>query len=156
VLIINTYAASDEENAMNGLEIPNDQVSDKIIVSIHIYEPYDFALNVNSPINTWNRNDLADTSPVTAPIDRAYDVFVSKGIPVIIGEFGAMNKNNVNIRAEWAEFYVNYAKSKSIPCFWWDNGIVNGDDEERFGLLDRKKNKFVFPSIVEALMRGIR
>jgi endoglucanase len=155
VLMINTYAASGDANAINGLEIPKDNASNKIIASIHVYAPYDFALNVKSPVNTWDRNSSKDTSPITAPIDHVYNTFVSKGIPVIIGEFGAMNKNNIDARTEWAEYYVNYAKSKGMPCFWWDNGGVSGDGET-FGLLDRKTNNFVFPSIIEALMRGVR
>ena len=153
VLMINTYGASAEAIAMNALAIPDDNVSDRIIVSIHIYAPYNFALNTNSAYNTWNRNKTADTNPITEPIDRAYNAFVSKGIPVIIGEFGAMNKDNIAARTEWAEFFAGYAKSKSMPCFWWDNGVVSGDGE-KFGLLDRKTNSFTYPAIVEALVKG--
>jgi endoglucanase len=69
-----------------------------------------------------------------------------------MGEFGAMNKNNLAARVEWAEYYVKYAKSKGIPCFWWDNGAV--DSGETFGLLNRNTNSFVFPAIVDALKKG--
>ncbi|MCL2266335.1 MAG: glycoside hydrolase family 5 protein, partial [Treponema sp.] len=50
VLMVNTYAASAEQPAMNGLVVPQDTVPNKIIVSIHCYTPYDFALNVRSPV----------------------------------------------------------------------------------------------------------
>jgi endoglucanase len=152
LLVLNTYGASGEAAAINGLKIPDDTAEGKIIVSYHSYAPYNFALNTNSAFNTWNKNNSADTSPITTMVDRAYDTFVSKGIPVIIGEFGAMNKNNVAARTEWAEFYVGYARSKGIPCFWWDNGVTSGDGE-LFGLLNRRTNQFTYPEIVAALMR---
>jgi endoglucanase len=154
-LLINTYGASGEAAAQNDLAIPHDSAHDKIIASYHAYAPYDFALNANSPINTWDKNKSSDTSPITTPIDQAYTTFVSKGIPVIIGEFGAMNKNNVETRAEWTEFYVRYAKDKGIPCVWWDNGVTSGGGE-KFGLLNRKTNTFPYPEIVDALMRGTK
>jgi endoglucanase len=72
---------------------------------------------------------------------------------VVIGEFGAMNKNNESTRAAWAEFYVNEARKRGMPCIWWDNGEITGDGE-LFGLLNRSNNRFHYPQIVNALMRG--
>jgi endoglucanase len=155
ILLIPSYGASAVPQAMEAVVIPSDPANakNKIIVSIHAYSPYNFALNKDSPINTWNKNNVNETRDITGPVDRAYTLFVSKGIPVILGEFGAMNKNNTADRAEWAEFYVGSAKSKGIPCIWWDNGATSGDGE-LFGLLDRRANNFTYPEIVEALMRG--
>jgi len=155
VLMVSTYAASSLAAPMNALTIPSDPQNsvNKIIVSIHAYEPYNFALNENSPVNTWSVSRTSDTMPITERIDRAYDLFISKGIPVIMGEFGAVNKNNEEARAEWAEFYTSYAKSRGVKCFWWDNG---GQDIHPAGccLLLRRSNRFAFPLIVAALMRG--
>jgi endoglucanase len=153
LLLINPYAASAEAVAMNGLELPTDTVENKLIVSYHSYSPYNFALNTDKKFNTWSKSKSGDTSAITSHIDRYNTAFVKKGIPVIIGEFGAMNKDNVEARAEWAEYYVGYAKSKGIPCVWWDNGVTAGSGE-LFGLLNRSTNEFVYPEIVEALMKG--
>ncbi|MCL2265530.1 MAG: glycoside hydrolase family 5 protein, partial [Treponema sp.] len=122
LLMITPYAASTEVSAINGLVLPDDIIENKLIVSVHSYSPYDFALNVNSAVNTWSKENLDDTSPVTDMIDRVYEKFVKNGIPVILGEFGAMNKDNEEDRARWAEFYTGYARGKGIPCVWWDNG----------------------------------
>jgi len=155
ILVIPSYAASALGEALNALEIPPDpgNAVNKIIVSIHAYEPYNFALNENSPVNTWSRDNISDTLPITERIDRAYDLFVSKGIPVIVGEFGALNKNNEEARARWAGFYVSYAKSKRIKCFWWDDGGQN-NPPSGFGLFVRRTNTFAFPQVVQALMRA--
>jgi endoglucanase len=153
LLMITTYAASADAPAMNALTLPSDNIANKLIVSIHSYTPYNFALNTNKALNTWDPNNLSDTSPITGMLDRVYDKFVINGIPVIMGEFGAMNKDNEDARAVWAEFYVSYAKSKNIPCVWWDNGAFTGDGE-LFGLINRKDNTFPYPKVITALMRG--
>jgi len=152
-LMINTYAASADEIAVNNLVLPADTIENKLMVSIHSYAPYNFALNKNVSFNTWNRNNPADTSAINAGIDRVYNRFVSNGIPVVMGEFGAMSKNNEETRALWAEYYTGYARSKGIPCVWWDNGGFTGDGE-LFGLLNRHNNTFVYPLVLNALKRG--
>ena len=154
ILMVNTYAASISQCAIEDLKIPSDSLPDKIIASIHAYEPNGFALNtkpvgIDGSVNKWSVDNPKDVFPITDPIDRAYSAFVSKGIPVVIGEFGALNKNNTETRAAWAEYFVRYAKSKKMPCVWWDNGI-----DQHFLLLDRRKNVIKYPSIAEALMRG--
>jgi len=150
VLMVSTYAASAEQRAMSALVIPNDPSNsvNKFIVSIHSYSPYNFALNENRSLNTWDKTSSGDTSPITDWLDRAHTTFVSKGLPVIGGEFGALNKENEEARAEWAEFYVSYAKSKDIKCIWWDDG-------GNFRLFNRNTGQFYYPLIYEALMRGV-
>jgi len=162
ILMIPTYAASASEVAQRALIIPNDSVADKLIVSLHIYAPWEFALRTGpvGTVTTWSRNNPRDTQPITAPLDLAYTLFVSRGIPVIIGEMGALNRGNIEARAEWAEFFTAHARSRGMPSFWWDNGIAsvsmqhNWGWDETFGLLDRRTNQFVHPEIVEALMRA--
>ncbi|MDR0443159.1 MAG: glycoside hydrolase family 5 protein [Treponema sp.] len=155
ILMVNTYAASADDAAIKGLTIPTDSAKNCIIVSIHSYSPYNFALNTNAAYNTWNESGSNKTD-ITSGIDRAHTAFTSgKGIPVIIGEFGAMNKNNDDARALWAEFYVKHAKTKGMPCFWWDNAHFTGDGE-KFGLLNRTNNSFTYPKIVEGLMDGLK
>jgi endoglucanase len=154
-LLINPYAASGTAAAMNGLVIPADTASNKIIVSYHNYAPNDFALT-NNMNGAWNKTNQADTKPITDPIDRYYTKFVSKGIPVIIGEFGAQNKNNDATRAAWAGYYVSYARSKGMPCIWWDMGIATGDvtTGDLFGIFNRNNNTWYFPGIVTAIMNA--
>jgi len=153
ILIINAYAASAEASAMDALTLPTDSAANKLIVSFHSYNPYDFALNTDPAKNSWNKNNSGDTSPITGSIDRYYTKFVSKGTPVLIGEFGAMNKNNEAVRAQWAEYYISYARSKGIKCFWWDNGVTTGDGE-LFGLLNRQNNTFTYPALLNGMMSG--
>ena len=155
ILMINTYAASGEAAAINGLVLPTDTVPNKLIVSIHSYAPDNFALRPTHTQTTWN-NSGNDRSAITGRIDRAHTTFVSRGIPVIMGEFGSTNKNNEAERAKHAEFYVEYAKGKGIKCIWWDNHGFGAPPStgENFGLIRRNNNEIVFPALLQALMSG--
>jgi endoglucanase len=154
ILQINTYAASAEQAALNGLVLPTDTVQNKLIVSVHIYAPYNFAMN-ESGTSSWSASNSSDVSGVTAPIDRAYNTFARNGTPVTIGEFGSIHKNNTAARAELAQFYVSYATNKGLKCFWWDDGgNTNTAGDKMFSLFNRNNNTFYFLAIKDALING--
>lgn len=81
------------------------------------------------------------------------DKFVSKGVPVVMGEYGATNKNNLKDREEWFSVYVSEAKKYNICCVLWDNNSPNNSDEsERFGFLNRSTYQWYFPTLIEKIM----
>lgn len=151
-LMIPTYAASPWENVTSSMKIPGND--GRIIVSVHSYEPYSFALDTGG-VNKWSKSKKEDTQTIDYVMDSLHKTFVSKGIPVVMGEFGALNKNNLSDRVAWAEYYVRAAKKKDITCIWWDNGSFSGSGEN-FGILNRKQNKWQYPEIVKALMKGLK
>lgn len=150
-LMIPPYAASASTNAWSKFIVPDDN---KVIVSIHSYSPYNFALNKTGTAD-WSSANASDTRDIDNLVNSINDKFISKGIPVILGEFGAMNKNNnTAARVDWATYYVSKAKEKGIPCFWWDNGAFVGSGE-LFGLIDRNSCTWKYPEVVDALMKGL-
>ena len=142
------YAANSSESALSALEIPDD---DRLIVSVHAYIPYSFALQ-NPGSDKW----LASKPNCTKEIDELAEVldrlFISKGQAVIVGECGAMNRENEEYRAQWAEYYFAKFKEIGVPCFWWDNGSFYSG--ETFGLFDRRTNEVKYPVLLEAMMKG--
>jgi endoglucanase len=154
-VLLNPYGASNGSTAMNALVLPADSATDKIIVSYHAYSPYDFTLSQDKTKNKWSESNSSDKTAITGAMDAYKTKFIDKGIPVIIGEFGAMHKDNTAARAAWAKFYVNEAKKRGIPCFWWDNHAFSGNGE-LFGLLNRNDNTFPFPEVLNALMDGVK
>ncbi len=147
-LMICPYAANSSESALAALEIPDD---DRLIVSVHAYIPYSFALQ-NPGSDKW----VASKATCTGEIDTLAEVldrlFISKGQAVIIGECGAMNRQNEPYRAAWAEYYFSTFKKIGIPCFWWDNGAFMSG--ETFGLFDRYNNIPRYEMLVKAMMNG--
>lgn len=146
-LMVTPYAAGMYDSLL-GFEIPDD---DRIIVSVHNYFPYDFALNINGTAEWGTPSEYSD---VTALFDTLYNKYVSKGIPVVMGECGAMNKNNESTRAAWAEHFFGEAKKKGITCIWWDNNAYTGAGEN-FGLFRRQTLTWEYPEILAGIMKGI-
>lgn len=144
-LMVTPYAASTSYDAMADLKIPDD---DRIIVSIHAYIPYNAAFNGNSGEKALSDSGKREIDTLLSNIDKMY---LSKDIPVIIGEFGSVNKNNTAGRVEIAEYYVSSAKKYGVPCIWWDNNAFNVGSEN-FGLFNRKNLEWVYPEIVKALV----
>lgn len=149
-LMVPGYAASSSRQALESIVVPDD---DKLIVSVHAYIPYNFALNTKGT-GDWSidrDNDKKDIDDLMKNID---ELFLSKGIPVIIGEFGAMNKDNEEDRVEWVTYYLTKAKEIGVPCIWWDNNAFVGDGEN-FGLLDRRNLEFAYQDLVKAMMTAV-
>ncbi|HBH95515.1 MAG TPA: endoglucanase [Ruminococcaceae bacterium] len=149
-LMVPSYCASPDFACCNLFTLPKDSAN-KIIVSAHSYEPYDFALSDN--MSNKNFSERSGGS-ITNKMEALYDKFVSKGIPVVIGEFGSRNKGeNTEARVQHAAFYAATAKAHGITCVWWDNNAFSGNGE-LFGLYNRSENTWTYPDIVLALMEN--
>ena len=147
-LMVTGYAASSSRQALESIVVPDD---DKLIVSVHAYTPYNFALNIEGT-DSWSiEKDIRDIDDLMKNID---ELFLSKGTPVIIGEFGAMNKENEADRVEWVKYYLSKAKEKGVPCIWWDNNVYIGSGE-KFGIFERRTLTFPYESLVEAMMNTV-
>ena len=150
-LMIPGYAASSSDSALKAIKIP--EGDDKIIISVHAYTPYAFALSDDFSARKFSPDDTS-ANDIIYLMDTLKTNFIDKGTPVIIGEFGARAKANEDIRAEWATFYVSKAKEIGVPCLWWDNGAFSGNGEN-FGILNRSSCTWEYPVIVEGLMKGL-
>jgi len=153
-LMIPSYAASADYNAMKELSDSFPEDDDKVIASIHAYVAYKFALaekghDIFSP-------DKAHGPEIDQMFNNLQELFLDKDIPIILGETGArIRNNNTDERVKWAKYYFGKARDMSIPVYWWDNGLFVGRvQDELFGLLNRHQAFFAFPEIVDAIMGG--
>lgn len=146
-LMITGYAASSSRTCLEAIDLSG--FDDKVIVSVHAYLPYSFALDTEG---TDQFNAETDASSIDTLFYDLTDLFLSKNIPVIIGEYGCVNKYNPEERVECVEYYLNAAKQAGVPCIWWDNGATVGSGEN-FGLMDRSlPPSWNFQEIVDAIM----
>lgn len=143
-LMVCGYAASSSTDALKSIELPKD---DKLIVSVHAYTPYNFALN------TKGTDKFTDTYDIDKLMKDIQEIFLDKGVPVIIGEYGAMNKDNEAERVKWATYYLSEAKKIGVPCVWWDNNAYTGDGEN-FGLFDRRNLTWPYPELLKAMQEA--
>ena len=151
-LAVPAYDASPYYAANAAFQLPEDTADNRIIVSAHAYTPYDFALNLTSSDRTFDlEKDSQKKSEIGQFLNELYKRFVSEGIPVIMDEYGAMEKSgNLQDRVNFAAYYVASASARGITCCWWDNHVFQGTGE-RFGIFDRIKCEWVYPEIVQAI-----
>ena len=149
-LMVPGYDASPTCVLNDYFTLPKDTADNRLIVSVHAYTPYSFALEMPG-VSTFGTQ--TQKQEIVSFMNGLYDRYITNGIPVIIGEFGAMVKgDNVQDRVDWTAFYAATAGARNLPVFWWDNNVFSGNGE-RFGLLDRKTCTFPHQQVVDAMMR---
>lgn len=112
---------------------PNDTASDRLMLSVHYYEPSDFALNENGT-DEWDE----DIETIEAQFKKISDFAKTKNMPVFIGEYGAIDKNNDESRAAYLSSLNEIANSfANIVTAYWDNGYTG---QYGFALFDRSNN----------------
>lgn len=151
-IMVPGYCASPDYALTDEFALPVDaaEAKNRILVSVHAYTPYHFALAGENDKNSTNQFSIEKQNG-TADIDmfmkKLYDKYTSKGIGVVIGEFGARAKdNNTEARTEFAAYYVARARHYGMTACWWDNNAFGGDGEN-FGILRRVKNQILYPQI---------
>jgi len=151
-LMVPGYAASPDGALTEHFSLPKDTVEHRLIVSVHAYTPYSFALQDGGE-SSFSTEAGAQTAEIGTFLNDLHRKFIAQGIPVVIGEFGARDKGgNTQARVDYAAWYAFSARARGIPCCWWDNGAVRGNGE-LFALLNRKDATWYYPEIVEALVR---
>jgi len=154
-LMLPTYAASANREPVEVLSRGFPKDDDKVIASVHAYIPHSFALRNGGTAN-WSIESSSNRNDIDWMFNRLQEHFIDKKIPVIMGETGAVDRaGNLQARVEWTGYFFGTAKEKGIPCFWWDNGLFyrEGSNGEHFGLMNRTAAQFVFPEILEAIMK---
>lgn len=160
-LIVKTYGASPDQGALNGFRLPADTVNDHLIVQVHTYIPLEFTWTQNEVFwtkvrNNWN--DVIDKYEINLILERLNRKFVSNGVPVILGEFGAWDKNNTEERIKYAKYMVSSARQFGITCFWWDTGgdFKTQGEVKASALLNRRDLSWYYPEIVNVLIEAAK
>lgn len=134
-LLIGSYGNDEAKEAIDAMIIPKDR---RIIVSIHMYEPYSFCQKENGD-KKWD----GETESIEEIFSNLNNRFIDKYIPVIITEYGCKDKNNLQERVQWSKTYKQLSEEYKIPCYWWDAGD--------YRILAREKQECIFPEIVHIL-----
>ena len=153
-----------------GFKLPTDEhLSEKveggqkrIMVSVHYYAPWDFCGGESDDITQWGvdaekaskTSSAAGQNAMAASFKLLYDKFTSQGYPVVIGEYGAIDKTEADPDSTFYRAYFcrkvveNSAKYGCIPVYW-DNGW-NGN--YGFALFDRETHEVTQQEIINAIV----
>ena len=142
-LVVNTYCAGSADKMIKNFKLPTDSANGALMVEVHSYTPYYFTAPEHPTEKTWDEGSVQQT------IRSVATTFHAQGVPVIIGEFGAVDKDNTQTRVDWVNFFVTTAKDLKVKCIWWDNGIT-----KEFGIIDRNNLTQSQPEICKALIEA--
>lgn len=150
--------ASENAASAYAFKMPQDIEQGRLILSIHAYTPYSFAME--SPgARSFTDEHKAELNTMFSKLQKK---FINNGYPVVIGEYGATNKDNLAERLKWFDYYVSTANSFGIPCILWDNGVWqvrqdkngNPDYSEGYGYYNRTEQKWYFPEILKTIVNA--
>ena len=140
-------------NPDNGFKLPEDTAENKLFVAVHYYD-WNFGLNENNLTTTeFSKQQVAALINEFALLRT----FTDQGIPVILGEYGAINKNNTPERAYHMEVVTRLCQQIGVvPCYW-DQGWydLSMTPDLSFSLVDRATYEKIYPDIIDAMMRGL-
>lgn len=134
-LIVNTYAAANGygnwsthlQEPLTQMQLPADDVADHLIFQVHTYP---------SLANGSSNRTLQDIkAEVDGMISNLKTYLVSKGAPVIFGEWGTSNvdagsgKTDYDLRPElmkqFLQYFVQQTKANGMATFYW-MGLTDG------------------------------
>ena len=132
VLIVAGYNTN-IEYTIEGFIKPTDSAANRLMLSVHYYDPYDFALNENGT-GSWSNS--ANGTDMKNAIADICDFASENNMPIFIGEYGPIDKNNPAARGEYCYYINKYAKANTsnvkVVLAYWDNGVVGTNGSALF------------------------
>ncbi len=177
VLIIQGPSTDIEKTNELMHQLPVDTIQGRLMAEVHFYSPYQFTLMQadewwGNQFFYWGEGNHSTTDTSHNPtwgeedwIDEMFGLmksqFVDKGIPVVLGEYGAMRRTeqlsgadldlHLRSRAAWHKHVTESALAHGLLPYFWDNG---GTDANAFGIFDRNSNTVFDTQTMEALKEG--
>lgn len=151
--------------------LPVDTVANRLMVEVHNYTPFPFTLlekdadwskmffywgnNHHSAIEPDRNATFGEESDQDKSFQELKTKFVDKGIPVILGEYGAYRRKgssqlplDMTAHQNAVDYWITYITKKSIDTgvvpFFWDIG----------GAIDRSNNKILDQRTIDAIKAG--
>lgn len=151
--------------------MPTDQISNRLMVEVHYYTPWQFCgltedaswgnmfyywgSGYHSTTDASRNTTWGEESEVERSLGLMKTKYVDNGIPVIIGEFGAIKRTNPSdqsthlaSREYFNKYVVGSAVGKGMIPVYWDNGASD------FGIFNRSTATVSDQGVVNAIMQG--
>ena len=144
-------------NEKNGFELPEDSAENRIILSIHDYSPWEFCGSESTGRDRYTSYDVDRITKCNVKeLKQCYDTYTSKGIPVVVGEYGCINKDNPSDRAFYLEAMNRLFQQYKLTGVYWDQGWYDRSQtpDYSFAIIDRKTGDPIEKQVTDALIRG--
>jgi endoglucanase len=155
-LVVQGYITNVEYTISCNATLPADTVPNRLAMEVHYYDPYNFTLNDHGSVWQWgqsvatsaNKESWADESQVDDKFQKLKTTFVDKGVPVIMGEYGAYLKPAYpgmnTYRLAWIQYVTKSMVSHGLAPMWWDTGE----------LFDRTTGAVKTPDALHSIIRS--
>jgi len=133
---------------VENLVLPEDVVENRLMVAVHSYDPWDYA--GSAQYNEWGHTGVdvvpgSDENAYVGMLNRLYNMYVRRGVPVYFGEFGAVRRTTA-ADEEFRLYYFRYVckamRDRRIPAIYWDNGNSKSGNDG-FGVIDHRTGKYI-------------
>jgi aryl-phospho-beta-D-glucosidase BglC (GH1 family) len=149
-------------HGLNFFSLPTDTISNRLMVEVHHYDPYDYTLNPSGSCLYWGAPFPIQGACGWAQESYHDDLFarvkaewIDLGVPVMIGEYGVATRPNLNLESR--QYYLEYvnrvAAANGIKTFYWDNGVLP-TQTNGFALFNRNNGAVVDQGALDAVLRG--
>ncbi|WP_264535452.1 glycoside hydrolase family 5 protein [Flavobacterium sp. N1736] len=178
VLVVQGPTTDIEKTNKLMLTLPTDKIANKMMVEVHYYAPWNFAgltkdetwgkmfyywgANYHSTTDTERNASWGEEADLEKNFKLMKAQFVDKGIPVLLGEFGAIRRTTLTgdaltlhlaSRAYYLKTVVKQAKANGLLPFYWDEGSLN---DKGFGIFNRANNTVFDTQALTALKEGLQ
>ena len=144
--------------AIDSFVMPQDSAEDRLILAVHCYDPYDYTLPAEK--SEWGHTADPDKKVAgdnEADLEKVFrkihDNFISKGVPVYMGEFGCVNRateREQKFQQYYFRYYAKLSKIYGVPCMVWDNG-AKGTGNEKHAFFDHGTGDYCSPEAMAAM-----
>lgn len=170
-LIVQTYVCNPDFGINDGdFIIPQDvegNGNDYMSVEFHYYNPWEYAGDCKfyfwgDAYKQYGETPESNEKSLTDFFDRVVNTWSSKGLGVIIGEWGVTDHvkgGQADLIHENMTYYcktfVSEARKRGFSVFVWDNNAF-GNGGEKFGIFDRERGMKVKADwILKGIMQGV-
>ncbi|MEI7847220.1 MAG: glycoside hydrolase family 5 protein [Chloroflexota bacterium] len=127
-------ASSNSYDQLQSLELP---AKDRhIILTFHYYNPFEFTHQGADWVDmdkflgqTWDAS-FAEKATISGQFFQVATWSLTQNRPVLVGEFGAYSKADMDSRARWTSFVAGEAEKHGFAWSYWEFG-------SKFGVYDR-------------------
>lgn len=150
--------------AIESFVFPTDPAVDRLMLSVHHYDPTEYTLTAK--YSEWGHTGDAskkypgdNEAELKKIFEKIYVNYISKGIPVYMGEFGCVNRETAREQAfqqYYLKYYAKLAKLYGVPCIIWDNG-AHGAGNEKHAFIDHGTGEYCSPeakAAIEAMLNS--
>jgi endoglucanase len=160
-LVVQAFNTNIDNAVSCNATMPSDWIANRQIMEVHFYDPYDFTLDANSSSWKWgqaaNPGGWANEAWVDGQFQKMKTSFIDKGVPVILGEYGAIRRTEYDAagtyRKYWDQYVTRAAFTRGVVPMYWDNGYTTNHE---MGLFNRSTGAQVYSDVIQAIVNAAK